>query len=204
MTGLLSGAISSSRAIGELAIDVAVMPPVFGAEHRPRVGDVAERPDSFVGESIIEAALLFRREPDAPQRVLRMVGRHADMVERVHCLAVRVAGALRDPGAVAGAQNRLHRGDQAAGGHDAFDAARPVLMFVGLAIGDREEARAPQPPFDENLEPLGGPRGLRRISQSRLFLRGGARRSKTGGELRHLTGQRFELAGWRDGGGTLT
>ena len=77
-------------------------------------------------------------------------------------------------------------------------------MFVRFAIGNREEPRAAQPPFDENLEPLGGPRGLRRVSQSRFFLRGGARRGKTGGQLRHLTGQRLEIAGRRDGAGTLT
>ena len=132
-----------------------------------------------------------------------MVGRHADTVERIYGLAVGVAGGLRDPGSVAGAQNGLHRGDQSAGGRDAFNAARLVVMFVGLAIGDGEEASAAQAPFDENLEPLGGPCGLSSVSQSRFFLRGGARGVEAGGELRHLARQRLEIAGRRDRAGNL-
>src|SRR5260370_33185105 len=60
----------------EFAVDVAVVPPVFGAEQRPRVGDVAERPDTFIGEPVVEAALLLGRQPDAPPRVLWRIGQN--------------------------------------------------------------------------------------------------------------------------------
>ena len=48
------------QGVGEFPVHGAVMLPILGAEDRPRVGDVAERPESFVGESEIEALLLFR------------------------------------------------------------------------------------------------------------------------------------------------
>ena len=100
--------------IGEALVDVAVVLPVRFAEHRPHVGDVAQRPHALVGEAVVVALLLLGAEPDAAQQVLVVPGRHADAVVRVDHLAVGAAAAVRDPGARAGAHHRLDRGHQAA------------------------------------------------------------------------------------------
>ena len=52
-------------------------------ELRARVGDVAERPQRVVGEPVVVALLFFGREPDPPQRVGRVVGRHLHAPLRV-------------------------------------------------------------------------------------------------------------------------
>ena len=43
--------------------------PVRRAERRPHVRDVAQRPQPLVGEAVVVAGLLLRREPDAAQPV---------------------------------------------------------------------------------------------------------------------------------------
>ena len=50
--------------IGEALVDAAVLPPVLVAEHRPDMGDVAQRPQAFVRETIVVAALLRLGQPD--------------------------------------------------------------------------------------------------------------------------------------------
>ena len=49
--------------LGELGVHLFVGPPVAGAKCRPHIGQVAQRPQSFVGESIVIALLLLRRQP---------------------------------------------------------------------------------------------------------------------------------------------
>jgi hypothetical protein len=124
---------------------------------------VAQWPDSFIGESIVKTALLFLRYPDAAQRVLRIVGRHADVVGGVYGVPVRIAGALRDPGPVASAQNRLQGRDQTAGRHAALYAARVIAMLVRFPIGDGEDPRAIQASFHEDLQAFRGPSSFRRV-----------------------------------------
>ena len=50
------------------SVDLLVVLPVLAAEDRPRVRDVAERPEPLVGEAVVVALLFLRREPDAPER----------------------------------------------------------------------------------------------------------------------------------------
>ena len=103
--------------VRELPIHGFVEFPVFGAESRASVGDVAERPQALICESQIEPLFFFLGQPQPAKSVLRMVGRNTNAIVLIHGFAVRIAGSLRDPGAVAGAQNRLKRGHQAAGGN---------------------------------------------------------------------------------------
>src|SRR6476646_7038763 len=114
--------------MSEFPVDVAIVPSVFGAEHRACVCDVAEQPDTLIGEPVIEAAFLFLRQPYAPQRVLGMIRRHADMITGVHGVAVGIARALCDPGSVAGTQDGFQGGCQAAGRHHALDTACVMSM----------------------------------------------------------------------------
>ena len=80
----------------------------------PHEGHVAERPQALVGEAVIVAVLLLVAQPDAAQDVARMFRRHADAVEPVDGFPVGGAAAVGDPGAAAGAHDRLDRRNQSA------------------------------------------------------------------------------------------
>src|SRR5260370_18771432 len=91
---------------------------VFGAEDGTSVRDVAERPNTFVGEAFVVALFFFRTEPDAAKRITGMVRRNTKMILGVDRLAVGVAGAVGDPRAVGGEEDGFESGDQATGGDD--------------------------------------------------------------------------------------
>ena len=63
--------------VGELRVDARVLLPVGRVEDRPRVSDVTERPQRAVREAVVVALLFFMGQPDAAQRVGRLVRRHA-------------------------------------------------------------------------------------------------------------------------------
>ena len=146
--------------IGEAAIHPHVLMPVRIVELRARIGDVAERPQRVVGAAVVVALLFFRREPHAPQRVRRAIGRHAQAAARIGGFAIGAAAAVRDPGAAARAHHRIERGHEAARRPrplDAFGflpAADPVPQSargppaahvdVRLAVGDDDQSRAAQ------------------------------------------------------------
>src|SRR4030081_4085477 len=77
----------------EFLIYTLIVFPILGAKHGTRVRDMAKRPDSFVREPLIVSLLLFLREPHAPERVARMIGRKAQPVIRVDGFPVRISGA---------------------------------------------------------------------------------------------------------------
>ena len=91
--------------VGELSIHRLVMLPIFGAKDGARMGDVAERPEALVGKAEVVAFLLLFAQPDSLQRVLGLIGRHAQAVPFVHGFAIGVSGAVREPGALAGSQD---------------------------------------------------------------------------------------------------
>ena len=122
------------QGVGEFFVHVAIVAPVFGPKQRPGMGDMAEGPQAFIGEAIVVAFFLFRRQPDAAQRVPRLLGRYRQPVLPVHGDAVRIAGPMRDPRAVGGAENRLHRGNQSAGRHDRLDGVAPPDMHVWFPV----------------------------------------------------------------------
>ena len=114
------------------------------------------------------------------------------MVGRIHRFAIGVAGGLRDPGPMAGAQNRLERGHQAAGRHRAFDSRSPMEVLIRFAIRNRKQPAVAQFVDHRNAQPLGGPLRFSGIAQPRLLLSGSSRGVQTGGELGHLPLQRLE------------
>ena len=84
---------------GKALVHALVVLPVDRAEHGPDVRLVAQGPESFVGEPFVVVTLLFRREPQAAQRVRRVVGRNAHPIAGVDDGAVGVADpwALQTP-----------------------------------------------------------------------------------------------------------
>src|SRR5213080_1737728 len=87
-------------------------------EDRAYVRDVAERPDPFVREAVVVAGFFVRRKPHPAELILRIIRRrrHGQAVVRVDDFAVRVPAAVGDPGAGAGAHNRLECRDEPARG----------------------------------------------------------------------------------------
>src|SRR5580704_6930130 len=79
---------------GEFAVDLLIGLPIFDAEDGAGVGDVAERPDAFVRESVVVAFFFLASQPDAAQRVLGLGGRDAQAVMLVDRFMIGVASAV--------------------------------------------------------------------------------------------------------------
>ena len=180
--------------IGEMFVDGAIRLPVARAEGGTRVGDVAQGPQAFVGEAEVKSLLFFLREPNAPQSVLVVFGRHADAAGLVDRFAVRIAGGLGDPSSIAGAQDRFERGYEAAGRNAALDDVVVVDVFVRLAIRDGEQMVAAQTSAHEYAQTVGGPIGFGGFAQVGFVLGRGAGRSQTGCQLRGFVREGRELA----------
>ena len=157
--------------LGEAAVHLLVVLPVGRAEHRPRMRDMAERPEAFVGEAVVVALLFFRRQPYAAYAVCRPLRRHHHVVVLVDCLAIGRARAVRDPGAGAGAHDRLERRHQAA--RRALDLDHVVLaldVHVGLAVRDDQHLVAFQILSQDSAQRLRPPGGLALIAPGALGL----------------------------------
>src|SRR6185436_12779658 len=155
--------------VGEALVDVLVVLPVRRAKGRSGVGDVAERPETFVGKAEVVALLLLFRQPYPADAVRGTLGRHHDVVVLVHRVAVGGARAVRDPGSGAGAHDRLERGDEAA--RRALDLDHVVLaphVQVGLAIGDDHDLVALQVLAQDAAQRLRAPDGLAFIARVAL------------------------------------
>src|SRR5437763_10500730 len=110
--------------------------PVFRTKNRPRMRDMAERPQAFIRKTLIVAALFFGSKPDAPQIVTGAIGWNAQAVLIIHGIAIGTSRAVCHPRAVASQQNGLKGSYESAGGHYHFDLAFIVVhVEVGLAIG---------------------------------------------------------------------
>jgi len=77
--------------VGKPPVDFLILQPVFRPENRPRMRDVAERPQPFVRKSLVVAFIFFIAEPHAAQRVTRMIRRDSQPVVRINNFAVRVS-----------------------------------------------------------------------------------------------------------------
>ena len=82
------------------------------------MGDVAERPETFVREAVIVAVLFLVTKPHPAQGVLGMVRRHAKPIVLVHHLGVGLTGAVGNPCTVTGHQDRFHGCHQSASGDE--------------------------------------------------------------------------------------
>ncbi len=125
---------------GEARVDVLVGCPVLGAELRPHVDDVTERPQPFVGEPAVVGGERRLLEPEPAQRVRRSVGRNAHVIGGIDHERIRRTGPVRDPHAAPLPHQRIERDGDAAGrgaGHN-----RAVARFgvqIGFAVGDHHE-----------------------------------------------------------------
>jgi len=183
--GVLAVGFRADR-VGEAAVHLLVMLEVLAPEAGPRVRDMAERPQAFVGEPVVVAPLLLRGEPDPADRVRLLAGGHADAGVAVAGLAVGVAAAVRDPHARAGAHHRLEGGHQAAGRVE--DAHAPVgipFVDVRLAVGDHDHLLAPQMAAQHVAQPLRRP--------GAGALRGASFGGELLGELADVLQERLEL-----------
>jgi hypothetical protein len=143
---------------GKALVHFDVLLPVAGAEHGPHVRDVTQRPQPFVREAVVIAALLLLGEPDAAQRVRGLAGRHLDVVVPIDGLLVRGAVAMRDPRAGAGAHDRLHRGDQATRRAADRDLIALPHVDVRLAIGYEQDLVAGELVAQHRAQHFGTPR----------------------------------------------
>ena len=100
--------------VGEPRVDLFIELPVALPELRAHERDVAQRPKAFIGKTVVITVLLLVRNPDSPKRVRGSARRNADLVIGVDRFPVGAAAAVSDPGAAAGAHDRLKRRDQAA------------------------------------------------------------------------------------------
>ena len=147
-----------AEGVGEFLVDGLVVLPIRAPEDRTRMGDVAERPETLVGEAVVVALLLLGREPD-PAKDVRLLARgDAQSAVPVRRLAVGGAAPVRHPDSRAGAHDRLERRHEAARRVDDGDAAiRGPLVDVGLPIRDDDDLLAMQIAVERLFEPLGSP-----------------------------------------------
>ena len=108
------------------------------------MGDVAERPEPFVGETVVIASLFLGGQPDATDLVSGIFRRYSDAVMLIDYLFVGRAAAVGDPGALAGAHDRLQRRDQPAGRLLYLDVIAAVLVNIGFAVGNDDHVFAAQ------------------------------------------------------------
>ena len=100
--------------VGKAPVDGDVLPPVALIEDRPRVGDVAQRPERVVGDAVVVAVLFLRLQPHAAQRVLRLVGRNREPARRIRRFEIAAPIAVRHPRAAARLHHRIERRHQSA------------------------------------------------------------------------------------------
>jgi hypothetical protein len=142
---------------GEEVVHLLVRCPVGGVERRAVVDLVAERPQAAVGEPVVVAVLLLRREPDAAEGVGRVVRRHADPAAGVGREPVGAAGAVRHPRPAAGPHHRVEGGGQPAGGAHQLDRPVAEVVDVRLAVGDDDQLRPAEAGAGRVLEAVLGP-----------------------------------------------
>ena len=145
---------------GELAIHRDILRPVARAEGRPHMGDVAQRPEAFVGQPVVIAGFFLGRKPNPANMVGGLVRRHGDTVVAVDHLAIGRAAAVGDPGAGAGAHDRFQRRDQSAGGALHLDAIAAPMVDVRLAIGHHDDVLAAQFAVEDGAQRLRRPGDL--------------------------------------------
>src|SRR5208337_854375 len=163
--------------VGKTLIDALIFAPIFRPKNGAGVGDVAERPEAFVGETFVVAAIFLGSEPDAAESVGGTRRGNAQVILMIDYFAIGVAGTVGDPGAVAGVEHGFERGDDAAGGDDDLDGVVAFVedVHVGLPIGDDVKRVVLQFIVEADAEAVRGPeRGLR-FAELRFFLGGRAR-----------------------------
>ncbi len=125
---------------GEALIDFLIRGPVIGAELRPDVDDMAERPEAFIGESAVVRRERRFLEPEPAKRIGGSIGRNQHLVVRVHHTAIGGAGAMRNPHATPLTHERIKgHGHATGGGHHSGGSIGLRHVEIGLAIREDDE-----------------------------------------------------------------
>jgi len=98
---------------GEGSVNVLIVVPVARLKYGPLQLEVTQGPEGTIGKAIVKASHLCLTEPDAPQGVLRIIGRHLHVILRVNGVPISAVVSPRDPGAVTGLHDRIKRGGKA-------------------------------------------------------------------------------------------
>ena len=106
---------------------------------------MTERPKTFVGKAGIVAFFFFGVEPDAPQRIGRMIGRDSEAIVRVDHFTIGASGTVGDPSAIAGEKDGLERSNKTAGGNDDADGFILVIQDVAYMALDSRRRRVACP-----------------------------------------------------------
>ncbi len=139
-TGVSGSVTSSVDGSGEAFVDVLVGLPVVGAELRSHVDEMAERPETLVGEPVVVRRERRLLEPQPAQLIRRVFGRNRHLVRGIDDASIRRAGAMCDPHAAALPHQRVERDRNAAGGRLGDDrAVRVLAVQVRLAIGHDDQ-----------------------------------------------------------------
>src|SRR6266567_6747846 len=102
------------QGVSKFLIHGVVVLPVRSAKRRAGMCDVAEGPETLIGETVVISVFLLGAEPDATQRVARIIRWDLQPIMTVHCFYIGIAATMGYPGSVAGAKNRLNRCNQTA------------------------------------------------------------------------------------------
>ena len=96
--------------------------------------DVAQRPQTFVSQSVVVFVLQFLAQPDAAQRIGRVLRRNPKPVIRAGRLPIGVATALCYPNAARRPHHRIERRSQSAGRLNDTNAPLAVHMPVRFPV----------------------------------------------------------------------
>src|SRR6185437_16609029 len=149
--------------VGESSIHLVVVFPVRRAKRRTGMRHMTERPQTFIGKAVIVSLLFFRIEPDATERIARIVRRNLQPVMTVYGFSVSISASLRHPGSIAGAKYRLKCRNQTTGWNLNRDSAALPAVNVRLTIGDDKQTAAIQFRADMVGEPFRSPQRFVRI-----------------------------------------
>ena len=158
--------------VREFGVDLFVGVPIGGSERGPHVGEMTQRPQALIRESIVIALFLLGREPHPPQGIGGIVGRHSDLIEPVDGFAIGGSRAVRYPHTRTGSHDRLQGRHHAARRHLHHRAMIGVVIVdVRLAVRDDEHLRGVQVIVHHLFEGLRSP-VLAKIDFQALLLLG--------------------------------
>src|SRR5262245_56411836 len=130
------------------------------------MGDMAQRPEPFIGKAVIIAPLFGLGNPDTPQGIGGIIRWDLDMTAVVDHVPVSGASSLRDPGSAAGPQQRFQSRDQSAGRRYPGYIPAVTPMLIRFAIGDDEKGTSGKFLTHIFLQPLRRPERFRTLAQA--------------------------------------
>jgi len=175
--------------LGKSLIHDPILLPVLQPKQRPGISQVAQRPKTFVGKTVVIAQLLLWTQPNPAQHIGRVIWGNAKTPVGIGRLFVGIPGGAGDPCPSAGAQDGFHCGHQATGRSDALNLAILPDVGIGFSVGDDQQWPALQDRPDMVSEPLGGPMGCVFQSEFGFFFQRSTDISKIDQDPIHLLGQ---------------